>query len=331
MDDVTFGSCNEHETFQHYKKAKCWLVEEAFNLCKFHTNCPQLQRRIDMQGCQGADLVTSDQKNTTVDDESYVRNTLGDCHVNSSGEKVLGVQWDCTSDQLFFDIHHICEAAKEVEPTKRSIIGVVSRFFDPLGVLSPFTVLFKMLFQKLCINKIDWDGPLTGELLLEWKRLVNNLKQVRCVIIPRCYFDMGEKRRSCSLIGFCDASLQAYAAVVYLRVETCSGCYARFVAAKTRVAPNKDHSIPRLELLGALVVSRLLATITSALNTELELDAPTLFMDSKIVLFWMQGHDKECASIRGELCSRDPSVKFCQILEALPRKGQPCGPTIKRG
>ena len=293
VDDVTFGACNEDEAFQLYKKAKCYLAKGAFNLRKFRTNCSELQRLIDVQECQGADIPPSDQKKTTADDASYVRNTLGDYRVNSSAEKVLGVLWDCTSDQLSFDIHHIYEAAKGVEPTKRIIIGVVSRFYDPLGVLSPFTVLFKMLFQKLCIKKIDWDEPLLGELLSEWKKLVNDLKQVRCVIIPRCYFNMGEKRRSCSLIGFCDASLQAYAAAVYLRVETGSGCYARFVAAKTRVSPLQDHSIPRLELLGALLVSRLMASITSALKSELELDAPTFFTDSKVVLFWIQGHDKE--------------------------------------
>ena len=80
---------------------------------------------------------------------------------------------------------------------------------------------------------------------------------------------MGEERRSCSLIGFCDASPKAYAAVVYLRVKIGNGWYARFVVAKTRVSPMQNHSIPRLELLGALLVSRLLASITSALNPEL--------------------------------------------------------------
>ena len=169
----------------------------------------------------------------------------------------------------------------------------MSRFYDPLGVLSPFTVLFKVLFEKLCINKIDWDEPLLGELLSEWKKLVNDLKQVRCVIIPRCYFNMGEIRRSCSLIGFCDTLLQAYAAVVYLLVETGSGCYAMFLAAKMRVSPLQDDSIPHLELLGALLISRLLASITSALKSELQLDAPTFLTDSKVVLFWIQGHDKE--------------------------------------
>ena len=188
VDDVTFGACNEHETFQLYKKIKCWLAEGAFNLRKFRTNCPELQKWIDMQECQGADLVPSDQKNTTADDESYVRNTLGDCHVNSSGEKVLGVQWDCTSDQLSFNIHHIYKAAKWVEPTKWSIIGVVSRFYDSLGVLSPFTVLFKMLFQKLCIN-MDAPTLFTGSKIVlfwiqghdkEWRQFVVNRVREIC-------------------------------------------------------------------------------------------------------------------------------------------------------
>ena len=104
---------------------------------------------------------------------------------------------------------------------------------------------------------------------------------------------MGEKRIYSSLIGFCDVSHQAYAAVVYLRVETSSGYYARFVAAKTRVSPLQDRSVPRLELLRALLVSRLVTNITSALNAQLELNPPTLFTDSKIALFWIQGHDKE--------------------------------------
>ena len=118
VDDVTFGACNEDEAFQLYKKAKCCLAKGAFNLRKFHTNCSELQRLIDVQECQGADMPPSDQKKTTADDESYVRNTLGDYRVNSSAEKVFGVLWDCTSDQLSFDIHHIYEAAKGAEPIK---------------------------------------------------------------------------------------------------------------------------------------------------------------------------------------------------------------------
>ena len=128
---------------------------------------------------------------------NYVKNTLGVNHANLNSKKVLGIQWGSTSDQLSFDVHHI-----------------YSRFYDPLGILSPCTVIFEILFQNLCIKKVGWDEPLKHELLLEWKRLLDNLKQLQWIIIPRFYSGMGEKIISCSLIEFCDASRQAYAAVV---------------------------------------------------------------------------------------------------------------------
>ena len=209
--DMTFGAGDKESGFQLYGKVKCWLAERPFNLRTFHTNFPELQRRIDMQECQCILIMFlhGDQKQTAADDESYVKNTLGVNHASLNSAKVHGIQWDSISDQLFIDVHHIYDAAKRVEPTKRSTIGIVSRFYDPLEILSPpCTVLFKMLFQKLQIKKVAWDEPLKGELLLEWKRLQDNLRQVQRINIPLCYFGMGEKRISSSLIGFCDASHQ---------------------------------------------------------------------------------------------------------------------------
>ena len=67
----------------------------------------------------------------------------------------------------------------------------------------------------------------------------------------------------------------------------------RFIAAKSRVAPLQEQTIPRLELLGALLLSRLMVNIASALNSELTLNAPVCYTDSKVVLFWIQRCDKE--------------------------------------
>lgn len=129
--NVTVGACSKHETFQLYEKAKCWLVEGAFNLCTLRINCPELQRPIDLQECQGADVVPSDQKNTTADDESYVRNTLVTAMSIQVVRRCLGSS----------GIVHLISYPL-------TFIGVVSRFYDPLGIMSPFTVLFKLLFQK---------------------------------------------------------------------------------------------------------------------------------------------------------------------------------------
>ncbi|CAB4006889.1 E3 ubiquitin- ligase DZIP3, partial [Paramuricea clavata] len=71
-----------------------------------------------------------------------------------------------------------------------------------------------ILFQELCLAKGDWDHPLEGTLKCNWQKLVENLKEVQPVIIPRCYIsDIHEQVVSYELHGFCDASIKAYAAV----------------------------------------------------------------------------------------------------------------------
>ena len=113
-----------------------------------------------------------------------------------------------------------------------------------------------MLFQQLCKAKLEWDDLLTGDLLDQWNRLVADLMGAQPLIVPRCYFkDVDVTDGVYSLQGFCDASLRAYAAVIYLRLETSYGVYVQFVAAKSRVAPISEQTIPRLELLGALLLS----------------------------------------------------------------------------
>jgi hypothetical protein len=123
-------------------------------------------------------------------------------------------------------------------------------FFYPLGVLSPVTVLFKMLCQQIGEAKVDWDEPLSGVLLERWNHLTSMLGSAKTITIPRCVcHTLSQPMQSASLIGFCDASSKAYASVVYLRLESGGNFEIRFIAAKTRVAPIGGATIPRLELL----------------------------------------------------------------------------------
>lgn len=85
--------------------------------------------------------------------------------------------------------------------------------------------------------------------------------------MPRCYFfGVARQVQSTSLQGFCDASVNAYAAVVYLKIETADETYLKFVTSKTRVAPLVEQTIPRLELLSALILARLISHIQSVLE-----------------------------------------------------------------
>ncbi len=138
---------------------------------------------------------------------------------------------------------------------------------------------------------MDWDKPLPHHLLTKWRTLVSSLRHSAPFTIPRCYFDsLSVPTTSWSLVGFCDASKTA---VVYLHCKSVSGCSARFVACKTRVAPIKTRTIPHLELLSALLLSKLMDNMSRALSLELPLGKPSYFTDSKVSLYWIQGQDKE--------------------------------------
>ena len=102
-----------------------------------------------------------------------------------------------------------------------------------------------------------------GELLNKWNKLVNDLKASRPITLRRCYFDNArDGMTTYCLYGFCDASITAYAAVVYL-VEEAHGCKcSSFVASKTRVVPLKTLTIPRLELMSVVLLARLITNVS---------------------------------------------------------------------
>lgn len=136
----------------------------------------------------------------------------------------------------------------------------------------PSTIQWKVLFQELCNERTDWDDQLTGDHLKEWNSLIGELQTLSSVCIPRCYFDnTSGNLKSAELPCFSDASEKAYAASIYLRSIYDDGRIdVNLVASKTRVAPLKKQSIPRLELLGATILVRLAKTVQNALPQKLE-------------------------------------------------------------
>ena len=141
----------------------------------------------------------------------------------------------------------------------------------------------KILFQEPCLDKIDWDSELQGTLLLTWNTLLEELKCLYNVRIPRCYFLSSPIE--IELHGFSDASNRANAAVIYMRSLYQDGRVdVRLVASKSRVAPLKKQSIPRLELLGAVLLVRLVHKFNSAgkqLKTINWTDSMTTLLDKK--------------------------------------------------
>ena len=121
------------------------------------------------------------------------------------------MQWDATQDEFQLDSGEVFRTAEKSEPTKRSVVTISAKFFDPLGVVSPVTILFKSFCQQLCEAKVGWDEPLSGPNLDSWDRLLAMMREAKTIRFPRClHGNVSLPLKSARLIGFCDASKAAY-------------------------------------------------------------------------------------------------------------------------
>lgn len=142
----------------------------------------------------------------------------------------------------------LCErTAINYKQAKCSVRKVVAKPYDPLGLISPLFITVKALVQDLWKLKISWDEPLNEKLALRYSSWLSDLLKVQCIPVERRYILNLEE----------NLEEVAYAAVMYLKNEASKGACTRLVMSKTRVAPMAKQTIPRLELLAALILSRL--------------------------------------------------------------------------
>jgi len=176
----------------------------------------------------------------------------------------------------------------DLSPTRRSILSFVSKLYDPLGWAAPVIIAAKILLLELWLLKGDWDAPIPLDTLQRWLDCASDLSQLECVRIPR-WTGQHRDNLSVEVHGFADASNRAYAAVVYLRLMHYSrNVRVSLICAKTRVAPVKTLSIPRLELNAVVLLSRLLLWT----RRSLPLGDVSIYgwTDSTIVLGWLRQH-----------------------------------------
>ncbi|XP_044766279.1 uncharacterized protein LOC123322398 [Coccinella septempunctata] len=195
--------------------------------------------------------------------------------------KVLGMFWDKAEDTFQYEVNDVNEPA-----TKRGILSRVARTYDINGYLSPFTFLLKSMIQKLWLLKIDWDDPLPDDLHEMWVLIKSQLLLLEEIKFPR--YMCGAEISPCMLIGFSGASIMGMAAVIYLRVKSEGNYMVHLVASKTRVAPLKTLTFPKLELGAACLSSRLMNATIEALKSFINLADIFCFADSSSVLGWLK-------------------------------------------
>ena len=152
-----------------------------------------------------------------------------------------------------------------------------------------------MFAQLLREARVSWDETLTGSILETWENLLLMLRDVKSLAIPRClYCNQANTIHSTKLVRFRNTLSKAYTAMVYQRLESKShNTNVKFVADKTGVALVGGTAILRLELLSALLLSKLIASVHTPLEPELLLENHVCFSRSKVVLFWIQGINHE--------------------------------------
>ena len=169
VDDIISGADSDEEAFELYTQAKEIFRQGGFNLRRFLSNSRPLQTKID----SAEKLPDSD--------------PLTDSTPATREVKVLGVAWNSNNDSLVFDLSDLTSMADNLQPTKRNFVSLIGRFYDPLGFLAPITIKFKILLQKLCQSKLEWDCDFPEELLREWRSLLADLKGAGPISVSRSY------------------------------------------------------------------------------------------------------------------------------------------------
>ena len=140
-----------------------------------------------------------------------------------------------------------------------------------------------MLVQTLWKLKMDWDEPLKQELADKWSTIATDIQDAITISHPRLCCNPDTQATATQLHVFADASPHAYGAVAYLRQDG----QVRIMIARSRVAPVKPTTLPRLELMAAVIATRLAKFVIHALPSTFTDITTHLWTDSQITLHWI--------------------------------------------
>ncbi|GFX81791.1 integrase catalytic domain-containing protein [Trichonephila clavipes] len=257
MDDILSGESTLEGAKKLQTRLSQLLQRGGFELHKWVSNSPELLK----------DLSAS----------SYVF----DKEFQDAPVKTLGMLWDPKVDCLTYKV----KISDKVNFSKRDVLSEIARLYDPLGLIGPIVTKAKIFIQELWKIKLDWSEQLPPDAMEEWMNFYQKLAKVNNFKIPRCILLPATIR--IEIHGFSDASERAYAAVVYIKCFNESGqSQTRLLCSKSRVAPLKTLTIPRLELSAALLLSRLVKKVVPIL--QLSIHKIWMWTDSTIALAWIK-------------------------------------------
>lgn len=261
VDDALFGANSVEETSRLALGVSNVLHNGGFELRKWHSNSNKIIQNITSCSSIAHDIMEIGTNDTT---------------------KTLGLAWSSCDDKLTYNIGMIL---KDSRVTKRIILSCVGQIFDPLGLLSPCVISIKILLQKLWLEKLAWDESVPTSIHTIWLKFKNEIPVLNNIKITRHAIckDANHIEMHC----FSDASELAYGCCIYIRSTDAHGkIHVHLFCSKTKVAPLKVITVPRLELCGAVLSARLAKKIEQSLR--IKFDEILFWTDSTIVLGWLK-------------------------------------------
>ncbi|XP_011882885.1 PREDICTED: uncharacterized protein LOC105570364 [Vollenhovia emeryi] len=278
MDDWLTGSDSKQKLQQLKCEVMQILATAGMELRKWHSNAQEL-------------LASSEAEQPLTSSEET---------------KTLGIRWNSREDTFKFKVTLPMGTCR----SKRSILSTIVQIYDPLGLIGPVVVKAKLFMRKLWKLNVGWDDKIPTDLLAEWSSYQERLHAMEEIQMPRQV--VSKEAKQVEMHGFCDASQSAYGACLYLcSTDTEGNRTTRLLIAKSRIAPLKVISIPRLELCGAVLLARLAFKVRKIIT--LPISRYNYWSDSSIVVHWVQGDParykvfvaNRVSEIQGLTCQRE--------------------------
>ena len=272
VDDLLSGADDDQAARKLHLECSKLMEKGGFVLAKWASNSSTVMKNIPEENRAPNTVISSDMPA----DEEKMSDLL----------KALGVAWNTRKDVFLFEARN-CLVKLEDSMTKRSLISLYARLFDPMGLIAPFLIKPKVLFQELWSRGKQWDEKLDDDIAKEWTIWKEQLCNLKTLEIPRCVLPQERDLHKIELHGFGDASEKAYGAAIYLCAEDKVGKrISNLIMAKSRVAPTRRITLPRLELLAAYLTAKLISYVLKALKTPVQ--DIYAWSDSQIVLSWIK-------------------------------------------
>ena len=297
VDDMLKSTATEQEAQELRKELKQMLQNRGFELTKWISNSEKLLATIPE------------------DDREKSVKTFEIGEVLPEGS-TLGVKWNIENDAFCYKVN-----VKDGVNTRRQILSVVASLYDPLGFMSPVTLQAKQILQELCEEGVGWDDPVSSPVLSKWEYWAKTLPLIQSIEIPRCMKGSAPLVQA-DLHVFSDASEKGYGACAYVvGKDVNNSVHVSLVMGKSRVAPSKIQTLPRLELTAAVLGAQVGKLIKSEL--EMKIEQTWYWTDSAIVLGYLNNKKKRFKTF---VANRIATIHECTSIEQwrhVPGKQNP--------